>query len=196
MERRVRHALEVSRAYSSWNRQDDALSVLLDAEQMAPETASASLPGPPRTDMDQAAAQQAVIGTGRPCPPSPRARLIHSLYSARCDNLRHAPDGHSTRRRRHPLLRRSRTRPAGEARRVLLVKPAYKEGWDIPGGYVEPEESPRAARATLYHYWLWSASSSFRTMAPARCASVSRPFWSMAVYRSLYSSMAGATASA
>ncbi|SDT68041.1 Helix-turn-helix domain-containing protein [Actinoplanes derwentensis] len=37
MERRVRHALEVSRAYSSWNRQDEALSVLLDAELMAPE---------------------------------------------------------------------------------------------------------------------------------------------------------------
>lgn len=37
MERRVRHALEVSRAYSSWNRQDDALAVLLDAERMAPE---------------------------------------------------------------------------------------------------------------------------------------------------------------
>jgi transcriptional regulator with XRE-family HTH domain len=36
-ERRVRHALEVSRAYSSRNRQDDALAVLLDAEQMAPE---------------------------------------------------------------------------------------------------------------------------------------------------------------
>lgn len=28
---------------------------------------------------------------------------------------------------------------------VLLVKPTYKEGWDIPGGYVEPGESPRAA---------------------------------------------------
>ncbi|WP_326563419.1 helix-turn-helix domain-containing protein [Micromonospora peucetia] len=37
MERRVRHALEVSRAYSSWNRVDDAQAVLLDAEQMAPE---------------------------------------------------------------------------------------------------------------------------------------------------------------
>ncbi|GLY08609.1 hypothetical protein Acsp01_89880 [Actinoplanes sp. NBRC 101535] len=32
-----------------------------------------------------------------------------------------------------------------EEGRVLLVKPAYKEGWDIPGGYVEPGESPRAA---------------------------------------------------
>ncbi|WP_216642282.1 helix-turn-helix domain-containing protein [Micromonospora sp. WMMA2032] len=37
MERRVRHALEVARAYSSWNRVDDAQAVLLEAEQMAPE---------------------------------------------------------------------------------------------------------------------------------------------------------------
>lgn len=29
--------------------------------------------------------------------------------------------------------------------RVLIVKPSYKDGWDIPGGYVEPSESPRAA---------------------------------------------------
>ncbi|MEU0548534.1 NUDIX hydrolase [Micromonospora sp. NPDC005979] len=29
--------------------------------------------------------------------------------------------------------------------RVLLVHPSYKEHWDIPGGYVEPGESPRAA---------------------------------------------------
>ncbi|MEH0931114.1 NUDIX hydrolase [Micromonospora sp. CPCC 205558] len=29
--------------------------------------------------------------------------------------------------------------------RVLLVKPSYKDHWDIPGGYVEPGESPRAA---------------------------------------------------
>lgn len=32
-----------------------------------------------------------------------------------------------------------------DAGRVLLVKPTYKDGWDIPGGYVEPGESPRAA---------------------------------------------------
>jgi 8-oxo-dGTP diphosphatase len=32
--------------------------------------------------------------------------------------------------------------PAGQ---VLLVKPNYKEGWDIPGGYVLPGESPLAA---------------------------------------------------
>ncbi|MBQ1051625.1 NUDIX hydrolase [Micromonospora sp. C51] len=31
------------------------------------------------------------------------------------------------------------------AGRVLLVKPSYKDHWDIPGGYVEPGESPRAA---------------------------------------------------
>jgi 8-oxo-dGTP pyrophosphatase MutT (NUDIX family) len=29
--------------------------------------------------------------------------------------------------------------------RVLLVKPTYKGGWEIPGGYVERGESPRAA---------------------------------------------------
>ncbi|GAA3610575.1 NUDIX hydrolase [Microlunatus ginsengisoli] len=29
--------------------------------------------------------------------------------------------------------------------RVLLVKPTYKDGWEIPGGYVEQGESPLAA---------------------------------------------------
>lgn len=29
--------------------------------------------------------------------------------------------------------------------RILIVKPTYKEGWDIPGGYVEPGESPADA---------------------------------------------------
>ncbi|GAA2190718.1 NUDIX hydrolase [Micromonospora lupini] len=29
--------------------------------------------------------------------------------------------------------------------RVFLVHPSYKKHWDIPGGYVEPGESPRAA---------------------------------------------------
>jgi ADP-ribose pyrophosphatase YjhB (NUDIX family) len=32
-----------------------------------------------------------------------------------------------------------------EAGRVLIVQPVYKESWDIPGGYVEPGESPRQA---------------------------------------------------
>jgi hypothetical protein len=36
-ERRVRHALEVARALSTRNRTDQALDVLLDAEQLAPE---------------------------------------------------------------------------------------------------------------------------------------------------------------
>jgi ADP-ribose pyrophosphatase YjhB (NUDIX family) len=29
--------------------------------------------------------------------------------------------------------------------RVMLVRPTYKPGWDIPGGYVERDESPLAA---------------------------------------------------
>jgi hypothetical protein len=37
MERRVRHALELARACSRWNRLDDALTTLLDAERLAPE---------------------------------------------------------------------------------------------------------------------------------------------------------------
>ncbi|MFI8438649.1 XRE family transcriptional regulator [Streptomyces sp. NPDC079020] len=37
VERRVRHSLEVVRALSAWNRTDEALSILLDAEQAAPE---------------------------------------------------------------------------------------------------------------------------------------------------------------
>ncbi|WP_237536926.1 hypothetical protein [Streptomyces sp. SID5785] len=37
VERRVRHNLEVARALTAWNRTDDALSVVLDAEEMAPE---------------------------------------------------------------------------------------------------------------------------------------------------------------
>lgn len=34
---------------------------------------------------------------------------------------------------------------------VLLVKPTYKDGWDLPGGYVEPNESPAAAAARELH---------------------------------------------
>ncbi|MGW4030615.1 helix-turn-helix domain-containing protein [Streptomyces sp. NPDC004838] len=37
LERRVRHSLEVARVLSAWNRTDEALSILLDAEQAAPE---------------------------------------------------------------------------------------------------------------------------------------------------------------
>lgn len=37
IERRVRHAIETARAYAARYRRDDALAVLLDAEQLAPE---------------------------------------------------------------------------------------------------------------------------------------------------------------
>ncbi len=32
-----------------------------------------------------------------------------------------------------------------EVGRVLLVQPSYKDGYEVPGGYVEPGESPRDA---------------------------------------------------
>ena len=32
-----------------------------------------------------------------------------------------------------------------DAGRILMVRPTYKDYWDIPGGYVEPGESPYAA---------------------------------------------------
>jgi hypothetical protein len=34
-------------------------------------------------------------------------------------------------------------------RRVLLVEPSYKPNWEIPGGIVEPDESPWAAAARV-----------------------------------------------
>jgi transcriptional regulator with XRE-family HTH domain len=37
VERRVRHAIETSRAYARWNRIDDALTALLDAGQVGPD---------------------------------------------------------------------------------------------------------------------------------------------------------------
>ncbi|MER5849324.1 helix-turn-helix domain-containing protein [Streptomyces sp. NPDC002012] len=37
VERRVRHSLEVARALSAWNRTDEALALLLEAEQASPE---------------------------------------------------------------------------------------------------------------------------------------------------------------
>jgi hypothetical protein len=36
-ERRVRHALEVARAYSARNRREEGLAIVLDAERLAPE---------------------------------------------------------------------------------------------------------------------------------------------------------------
>jgi 8-oxo-dGTP diphosphatase len=38
--------------------------------------------------------------------------------------------------------------PAGQA---LLVKPTYKEGSEIPGGYVQPSEPPAAAATREVH---------------------------------------------
>ncbi|MCX9193540.1 NUDIX hydrolase [Carbonactinospora thermoautotrophica] len=35
--------------------------------------------------------------------------------------------------------------------RVLLVRPSYKPGWDIPGGYLHPGETPTQAAAREVH---------------------------------------------
>lgn len=35
----------------------------------------------------------------------------------------------------------------GDADRILLVQPTYKDHWDIPGGYVEAGETPAQAAA-------------------------------------------------
>src|SRR5262249_3911014 len=32
-----------------------------------------------------------------------------------------------------------------DERRILILKPTYRTGWLVPGGIVEPSESPRAA---------------------------------------------------
>jgi hypothetical protein len=37
VERQVRHALEIARAFSASNRRDEALGIVLDAERLAPE---------------------------------------------------------------------------------------------------------------------------------------------------------------
>jgi len=36
-------------------------------------------------------------------------------------------------------------------RRILLVKPTYKDGWELPGGYAEVGESPKAAATREVH---------------------------------------------
>ncbi len=47
--------------------------------------------------------------------------------------------------------------------RVLLVEPTYKETWEVPGGMVELDESPReAARRECFEElrsWEWCDSS-------------------------------------
>ena len=132
-ERQVRHHLEVARALSRIAQRDEALAAVLAAEQSAPEQVR-------------------------------RHFLTHELVHHWIRDTRRRPSrelvdlsqrlGHSS---LTTLNHRSTTPPMATPRmaagvlfrdhtgRVLLVKPTYKAGWDIPGGYVEPGESPKQA---------------------------------------------------
>ncbi|WP_225724679.1 MULTISPECIES: NUDIX hydrolase [unclassified Nocardia] len=48
---------------------------------------------------------------------------------------------------------------------VLLVRPTYKEYWDIPGGYAEPGESPKAACQREIHEELGLTASNLELAA-------------------------------
>ncbi|MGH3504259.1 MAG: NUDIX domain-containing protein [Nocardioidaceae bacterium] len=49
--------------------------------------------------------------------------------------------------------------------RVLLVKPTYKAGWEVPGSYVKPDESPRTAAAREVHEELGASIEPGRLLA-------------------------------
>ena len=138
MERRVRHALEVSRAYSSWNRRDDALTVLLDAERMAPEQVRHHFLG-----------RQLVLTWIRQQRGKPSPTLSALRAASKCStDLTDLPCSGVTTSETLPMATPRVAAGAlifDEQGRILLVKPGYKDGWEIPGGYVEPGESPRDA---------------------------------------------------
>ena len=95
----------------------------------------------PRPDLDPPAARQAVLPPDRPC------RTPQSGLTASRVGIPHRVDPVSS----NQSFKVSQPRVAAgalfhdEAGRVLLVKPTYKQLWDIPGGYVEPGETPRQA---------------------------------------------------
>ena len=135
-ERRVRHAIETARAYTARNRRDDALTVLLDAEQLAPE----------QIRHHGSVASSCSAGSGTP---AGRAAWRSSSWPAACTSpepgvLRSVGVSDPSETFATPRV------AAGalffdDAGRVLLVHPTYKDTWDIPGGYVERGESPAAA---------------------------------------------------
>lgn len=89
---------------------------------------------------------RAVINTCRAVNPGGRG-VFHAACTCWTDRLVTLPD--VTAPRAHPPIATPRVAAGAlffdEAGRILLVRPTYKDYWDIPGGYVEPGESPRAA---------------------------------------------------
>ena len=53
----------------------------------------------------------------------------------------------------------SRVEPRDESGRLLLVRPTYKDYWDIPGGYVEPRARLRAVSRSARKLFPRHASS-------------------------------------
>lgn len=136
VERQVRHAIETARAYSARNRRDDALGVLLDAEQLAPEQIK-----------HHAISRQLVLSwlrnhCGPRSVPLDRARPSAPPRLTVGRTLGAVTDPSSTFATPRVAAGALFLDSGG---RVLLVHPTYKDIWDIPGGYVERGESPAAA---------------------------------------------------
>ena len=77
LERRVRHTLELARAYSAQNRTDEALALVLDAEELAPEQVRHHfIPRHLVTSWVRQQTRQAEPSAGRYRPAAARHRVI------------------------------------------------------------------------------------------------------------------------
>ena len=145
---RCRQASRTARARTrsciyAWNRRDDALATLLEAERVAPEQI--------RYHYLSRQLVHALIRRERAAPITVslvwRAALA---WSERCLS-RHGHRVSCVPTSVSPPMSAPRIAAGAlfhdESGRILLVKPTYKNGWDIPGGYVEPGETPSEACA-------------------------------------------------
>ena len=126
------------RAYSSWNRRDEALTILLDAEHVAPEQIRRHV-----------ISRQLVIRWIANSAAN-RATTLPSQRSG-CTSSERVPVGFSL-VADDPRDRSRAYVAAGvsffdDADRIPLVQPTYRDYWDIPGGYIETGETPAQAAA-------------------------------------------------